>query len=98
MITKVHEVIGESTSKDRAKTRLATRQRKKKGRTRAGRGKTTLLNWNGRGSFKMQVQDKHHGKDQGMTRVKVITDKHNQGGILDKTCEVSKNGKQSMVK
>ena len=23
----------------------------------------------------MQVQDKHHGKDQGMTRVKVITDK-----------------------
>jgi hypothetical protein len=24
----------------------------------------------------MQVQDKHHGKDQGMTRVKVITDKH----------------------
>jgi hypothetical protein len=46
----------------------------------------------------MQVQDKHHGKDQGMTRVKVVTDKHNQGGILDKTCEVSKNGKQSMVK
>jgi hypothetical protein len=27
----------------------------------------------------LQVQDKHHGKDQGMTRVKVITDKHNQG-------------------
>ena len=46
----------------------------------------------------MQVQDKHHGKDQGMTRVKVITNKHNQGGILDKTCEVSKKGKQSMVK
>jgi hypothetical protein len=93
VITKVHEVIGESTSKDRAKTRLATRQRKKKGRTRAGRGKTTLLNWNGRGSFKMQVQDKHHGKDQGMTRVKVITDKHNQGCILDKTCEASEKGK-----
>ena len=46
----------------------------------------------------MQVQDKHHGKDQGMTRVKVITDKHNHRGILDKTCEVSRNGKQSMVK
>jgi hypothetical protein len=39
-------------------------------------GKTTLLNWNGRGGFKMQVQDKHQGKDRGMTRVKVITDKH----------------------
>jgi hypothetical protein len=46
----------------------------------------------------MQVQDKHHGKVQGMTRVKVIANKHNQGGILDKTCEVSKKGKQSMVK
>jgi hypothetical protein len=44
------------------------------------------------------VQDKHHGKDQGMTRVKAITDKHNQGCILDKTCETSKKGKQSMVK
>jgi hypothetical protein len=32
----------------------------------------------------MKVQDKHHGKDQGMTRVMVITDKHNQGCILDK--------------
>jgi hypothetical protein len=36
------------------------------------------------------VQDKHHGKDQGMTRVKVITDKHNQGCILYKTCKASK--------
>jgi hypothetical protein len=42
--------------------------------------------------------NKHHGKDQGMTRVKVITDKHNQGCILDKICEASKKGKQSMVK
>jgi hypothetical protein len=42
----------------------------------------------------MQVHAKHHGKDQGMTRVKVITDKHNQGCILDKTCEASKKGKQ----
>jgi hypothetical protein len=24
----------------------------------------------------MQVHDKHQGKDQGMTRVKVIADKH----------------------
>jgi hypothetical protein len=24
----------------------------------------------------MQVQDKHHGKDQWITRVKVTTDKH----------------------
>jgi hypothetical protein len=46
----------------------------------------------------MQVQDKHHGKDQGMIRVKVITDKHNQGCILDKTCKASKKGVQSMVK
>jgi hypothetical protein len=46
----------------------------------------------------MQVQDKHHGKDQGMTRVKVITDKHNQGCISDKTCKASKKGEQSMVK
>jgi hypothetical protein len=29
----------------------------------------------------MKVQDKHHGKDQWMTKVKVITDKHNQGCI-----------------
>jgi hypothetical protein len=46
----------------------------------------------------MQVQDKHLGKDQGMTRVKVITDKHNQGCISDKTCKASKKGEQSMVK
>jgi hypothetical protein len=24
----------------------------------------------------MQIQDKHQGEDQGMTRVKVITNKH----------------------
>jgi hypothetical protein len=36
-ITKVHEVIGESTSKDRVKTRLATRQRKK-GTNKSGEG------------------------------------------------------------
>jgi hypothetical protein len=65
---------------------------------KSGIGKTSLLKSNGRGGFKMQVQDKHHGKDQGMTRVMVITDKHNQGCILDKTCEASKKRKQSMVK
>jgi hypothetical protein len=46
----------------------------------------------------MKVQDKHHGKGQGMTRVKVITNKHNQGCILDKTCKASKKGEQSMMK
>jgi hypothetical protein len=53
VITKVQEVIGKSTPKDRVKTRLATRQRNRE-QTRAERGKTTLLNWNGRGGFKMQ--------------------------------------------
>jgi hypothetical protein len=46
----------------------------------------------------MKLPDKHHGKGQGMTRVKVIIDKHNQGCILDKTCKASKNGEQSMMK
>jgi hypothetical protein len=96
-ITKVREVKGKSTQKDRVRTRLATRQRKK-GMNKSGMGKISLLKWNGRGDFKMQVQDKHHGKDQGMARVKVITDKHNQWCILDKTYEASKKGKQSMVK
>jgi hypothetical protein len=40
----------------------------------------------------------HQGKDRGVTRGKVITDKHNQGCILDKTCEASKKGEQSMMK
>jgi hypothetical protein len=75
VITKVQEVIGKSTPKDRVKTRLATRQRNRE-QTRAERGKTTLLNWNGRVGFKMQGQDKHEGKDQEMTRVKVMTDNH----------------------
>jgi hypothetical protein len=43
VITKVQEVTGKSTPKDRVKTRLATRQRNRE-QTRAGRGKTTLLN------------------------------------------------------
>jgi hypothetical protein len=46
----------------------------------------------------MKVQDKHHGKGRGMTRVKAITDKHNQGCILDKTRKASKKGEQSMMK
>jgi hypothetical protein len=74
------------------------RDRGKKGPNKSGMGKTSLLKLNGIGGFKMQVQDKHHGKDQGMTRVKVIIDKHNQECILDKTCEASKKGKQTMVK
>ena len=75
MITKVQEVTGKSTPTDRVKTRPATRHRNRE-RTRARRGKTTLLNSNGRGSFKIWVHDKHQGKDQRMTRIKVITIKH----------------------
>jgi hypothetical protein len=43
VMTKVQEVTGKSTPKDRVKTSLATRQRNSE-RTRAGRGKTTFLN------------------------------------------------------
>jgi hypothetical protein len=47
----------------------------------------------------MQVNDKHRGKDRGMTRVKVIMDKHTIKDVfLDKTCKASKKGEQSMVK
>jgi hypothetical protein len=98
VITKVQEVTGKSTPKDQGKTILATRQRNRE-RTRARRGKTTLLNSNGRGSFKIRVHDKHEGKDRWMTRVKVITNKHTTNEcILDKTCKVSKKGEQSMMK
>ena len=31
----------------------------------------------------MQVQDKHQGKDRGMTRVKVITDKHTTKDVFE---------------
>jgi hypothetical protein len=41
--TKVEDVTGKSTPKDRVKTRLSTRQRNRE-RTRAGKDKTTLLN------------------------------------------------------
>jgi hypothetical protein len=43
VITKIHEVTGKSTPKDRVKTRLAMQQRNRE-RTRVQRGKTTLLN------------------------------------------------------
>jgi hypothetical protein len=47
----------------------------------------------------MHIQEKHQGKDRGMTRVKVITNKHATNGcILDKTCKVSKKGEQSTMK
>ena len=52
---------------------------------RGGVRHTLELKW-GRG-FKIWVHDRDQGRDRGMTRVKVITDKHNQGCILDKTCE-----------
>jgi hypothetical protein len=41
-ITKVREVKGKSTPKDRVRTRLATQQRKK-GTNKSGMGKTSLL-------------------------------------------------------
>jgi hypothetical protein len=41
-ITKVREVKGKNTPKDRVRTRLATRQRKK-GMNKSGIGKTSLL-------------------------------------------------------
>jgi hypothetical protein len=63
------------------KLRLAMRKRKKE-TTKRGMGKTTLLNWNGRGGIIMQVQDMHQGKDRGMRRVKVITDKHTARGVF----------------
>jgi hypothetical protein len=30
----------------------------------------------------MQIQDKHQGKDQGMTRVKMMTDKHTTNDVF----------------
>jgi hypothetical protein len=42
VITKVSEVKGKSTPKDRVRTRLATRQRKK-GTNKSGMGETSLL-------------------------------------------------------
>ena len=42
MTTKVEDVTGKSTPKDRVKTRLATRQRKK-GTNKSEIGKTTFL-------------------------------------------------------
>jgi hypothetical protein len=30
----------------------------------------------------MQVHDKHQGKDRGMTRVKMITDKHTRKDVF----------------
>jgi hypothetical protein len=50
-ITKVSEVKGKSTPKDRVRTRLATRQRKK-GTNKSGMGKTSLLKEMGEEAFK----------------------------------------------
>jgi hypothetical protein len=52
--------------------------RAKRGKTRAGRGKTTLL----KGSL-IWVHDKHQGEDRGMTRVKVITVKHTTKNVFE---------------
>jgi hypothetical protein len=61
--------------------------------TKSGMGKTTLLNWNGRGGIKMQVRDIHQGKDRGMRRVKVITDKHTAKGVFKQNLQGVKEGR-----
>jgi hypothetical protein len=81
MIKKVKEVTSKSTPKGRVKTRLATRQRNRE-RTRAEWVRQHYSTETREEAFRMQVQDKHQGKDQGMTRVKVITDKHTTKNVF----------------
>jgi hypothetical protein len=45
----------------------------------------------------MQGRDKHQGKDQGMTRVKVITDKHPTKNLVRQNLQGVKKGEQSMM-
>jgi hypothetical protein len=46
----------------------------------------------------MQGRDKHEGKDQGITRVKVIMNKHpTKKFILDQNLQGVKKGEQSMM-
>jgi hypothetical protein len=40
----------------------------------------------------MQVQDKHQGKDRGMTRVKVITDKNTTKDVFRQDLQGVKEG------
>jgi hypothetical protein len=40
----------------------------------------------------MQVQDMHQGKDRGMTRVKVITDKHTTKDVFRQDLQGIKEG------
>jgi hypothetical protein len=55
---------------------------KGKGNDQERVGKTTLLNWNERGGFKMQRRDKHQGKDRGTSRVRVIMVKHTTNDVF----------------
>ena len=41
----------------------------------------------------MQVQDMHQGKDRGMRRVKVITDKHTARGVFKQNLQGVKEGR-----
>jgi hypothetical protein len=57
---------------------------------------TLEMKWEG--GFKTWVHDKHQGKDQGMTRVKVIIIKHTTKDVFNKTYKVSKKEEQSMMR
>jgi hypothetical protein len=62
-------------------------------------GKTTLFNRDEREDFKMLIRDKYQGKDQGMTRVKVITEKHTtKECIFRQNLQGVEEGEQLMVK
>jgi hypothetical protein len=41
----------------------------------------------------MQVRDIHQGKDRGMRRVKVITDKHTARGVFKQNLQGVKEGR-----
>ena len=41
----------------------------------------------------MQVHDMHQGKDRGMRRVKVITDKHTARGVFKQNLQGVKEGR-----
>jgi hypothetical protein len=75
--TNIRVITNQSTTKDAIRIIPDLRSGKEHETTKGVIGKTTPLNlkW-GREGSKMQVQDKHQGKDRRMTRMKVITDKH----------------------
>jgi hypothetical protein len=73
VITRVRGISNKSYDSQRGKG---------KGNDQEWVGKTTLLNWNERGGFKMQGRYKHQGKDQGTPRVSVTTVKHTTKDIF----------------